>query len=276
MSALLVHTEFSQHFQLDSNALNLLCGIYYQQKQNDGKPVSLTQDHLENLTSVGKYAQRRARALLIEKKILSERKTTEFVEEKGYRSKIYYFVDVKKLDALLESVEAKKAEIKAKKANTEQPAVTEEAPVKEMVPAIEMTTDWQPSADALAKYLEAYNIDSRFAIFDVLPEFRDYWSNTPCAFRPEQWQHKLHTTIARQWSSFSAHKQNQQTIITASTVKAEAIANKKYAEAAVINQAAGNIRTEKTTIEQLTDRSWDDQSAYTAFSAADSILLGGA
>lgn len=246
MSTLIIHTQFAAAFQLDSTAVNMLSALYYQQKQNDGQPITLTQSHITNLCAVGKYAQRRVRAALIEKNLLREHRRVELVEEKGWRTFMYYNVNIKKLDALLVDVDAKRT---AQAQGKTQPATINDQP---SMPAVAMNLTWEPNADQLASYLNAYQIDSRFAVMDVLPEFREYWAGIQCSFRPAQWQTKFHAAVRHQWARHLSRETNQQIIDQAISAKAQAIANLKYAQAASIAPA----RAPKTTMDRLTDRSW--------------------
>ena len=119
-----------------------------------------------------------------------------------------------------------------------------------------MHQEWLPNDDALSSYLKAYEIDGRFAVYDVLPEFVEYWMNADCEFRPIEWQAKFHASVRHQWEGDMNRKRNQAKVLRASDLKANAIASLKEQQAKQLLSQAAQYRTPRTTIEKLTDRSW--------------------
>ena len=84
----MAHVELSRTFNLDPAAVMFLSAMYYRQTQNECKPITLTQAHIENLTGVGIYSQRRIRKTLISKGLLAEKREVKYDhEQEGYRTK---------------------------------------------------------------------------------------------------------------------------------------------------------------------------------------------
>ena len=254
----IVHTELANTLDLDVAALNFLSAMYYQQAQNGGKPIAPTQNHIRNMTGVSIYAQRRVRKQLAASGLMSEKRIMEAQENDGYRTKIYYDINCQRIDRLLAEVEAKKA-TKDQQQELDSIKNTKAGDVKKSsIPAVKMHQDWVPESESLSSYLAAYDIDSRFAIYDVLPEFVEYWLSSGCEFRPVEWQAKFHAAVRHQWQGEMNRKRNQSKVMQASDLKANAIAALKAKEAKALMDRAANISTPRTTFEKLTDRSWAD------------------
>ncbi len=250
MTTALLRTEFQHAYDLDHAELAFLSALYYQQKTNHGHPVSHTQNHIKNLCGVGIYAQRRVRQSLSRRGLMSERRTMELVEDKGHRTKLYYNIACDELDKLLADVEA----LKQQKDPAEERQAIQTTQVADVtpssLPAVRMHAAWRPDADALASYLSAYDIDSRFALYDVLPEFVEFWFGTDASFRPVQWQAKFHAAVRHQWTGDMNRRRNQAKILNAADLKANAIAAVKK------QQAARMMTSTRTTLDKLTDTSW--------------------
>ena len=181
---------------------------------------------------MGIYAQRRVRSSLADRGLMTESRKMEAVENNGYRTRIYYDIACSKLDKLLVDVEARKA---AKDQAEERKKInqTTASQVKSTsIPAVKMNQKWQPDAEALSSYLAAYDIEPRFALYDVLPEFVEYWLSSGCQFRPVEWQAKFHAAVRHQWQGDMNKKYNQSKILQAADLKANAIAAVKAQQAA--------------------------------------------
>lgn len=250
MTTALLRTEFQHAYDLDPAELSFLSALYYQQKNNHGQPVSFTQAHIKNMTGVGMYAQRRVRKTLSGRGLMTERRTMEFVEGKGHRTKLTYTIACDELDRLVADVET----LKQKKDPAGERRAIRTTQVADVtpstIPPVRMHAAWRPDTDALASYLAAYNIDTRFALHDVLPEFVDFWLGTGAAFRPVQWQAKFHATIRHQWAGDMNRRRNQAKILNASDLKANAIAAVKK------KQAERMMASTRTTLDKLTGKSW--------------------
>ena len=256
MTTAILRTEFQRAYDLDHAELSFLSAMYYQQKNNQNRPVSLTQQHIRNLTGVGIYAQRRVRQSLSRRGLVSERRTMEFVEDQGHRTKLYYDIACRKLDALLADVEARKA---SKKAQNERQAIqtTTAADIKpSTLKPVRMHQAWQPDAEQLASYLSAYDIDSRFAIYDVLPEFVEYWMNSDKALRPVQWQAKFHAAVRHQWTGDINRRRNQAKVLQAADLKANAIAAVKARQAQKMMTCHSSQERRQPTTAELTSLDW--------------------
>ena len=254
MSTVQIHTEFQSAFDLDPAALAFLSAMYYQQKQNDCRPVSLTQNHIENMTGVGIYAQRRVRKTLNGLGLISEKRKVELVDDQGYRTKMYYNIDCQRLDSLLGSVEAKKAGLNPQQEKQKIESATAGDVKESAIEPVKMNLEWLPEDEALASYLAAYDIDSRFAVYDVLPEFVEYWVQAGNAFLPVQWQAKFHAAVRHQWQGEMNRQRNQAKVLQASDLKANAIATLKAKEAKALHDKADKIGGSTLRF----DRSWAD------------------
>ena len=263
MTTALLRTEFQHAYDLDHAELSFLSALYYQQKNNHGHPVSFTQTHIKNMTGVGIYAQRRVRQSLSCRGLMTERRTMKLVEGKGHRTQLIYNIACDELDKLLADVETLKQQ---KDPATERQAIqtTQAADVTpSSLPPVRMHAEWRPDADALASYLAAYDIDTRFALYDVLPEFVEYWIGTDAAFRPVQWQAKFHAAVRHQWTGDMNRRRNQARVLHAADLKANAIAAVKTQQAARMMAStritdtswARNVKAQPT-IEELTSRDW--------------------
>lgn len=270
MATAILHTAFQKAFSLDHAELSFLSVMYYQQKQNGGKPLSFTQEHITNLTGVGIYAQRRVRKSLSDKRLMSERRSMVFVEGQGYRTTMHYNIACKKLDNLLQAVEQHRKTVAPQpESEPEQQEEPQEAPQETPVaacpiPSVRMHLDWQPDSEALAAYLNAYDIESRFAVYDVLPEFVEYWTANGKTARPAQWQARFQTQVRKQWDYELNRRRNQSKIQLAADRKADAIAAAKSSQAQRIldslrtTENKAHERRQPTT-EELTNTDWADK-----------------
>ena len=255
MSTAVLHTAFQHTWNLDHAELSFLSVLYYQQRNNDRQPVSPTQTHIQNMTGVGIYAQRRVRKSLARRGLMTEQRTMQYVEGKGHRTTMVYDIACDRLDALLAEVEARKA---SKSPSQERESIrnTTAADIKpSTTPPVRMHQEWSPDADALASYLSAYEIDARFAIHDVLPEFVDYWTGTERSLRPVQWQARFHAEVKKQWTFERNRQYNQAKILQASDLKANAIVAVKNNQTRKLMDSLTSQRRQPTT-EELMSLDW--------------------
>lgn len=266
MATVKLHTEFQSNFNLDHGELTFLSALYYQQIENDRNPVSLTQDHITNLTGLGKYSQRRIRKSLAAKKLMADRIVMKLVDDgegKNHRKTIVYTANLTKLDALLAEVEYRASERQS--ATVEPIDTTTHKPAFKPELAVKMNAEWLPDAAQLESYLTAYGIDPRFATHDVLPEFIAFWSNTEFSCLPAKWQTKFHAQVSKQWD-FEVKRQHRAAMIhAASDKKAAALVALKEKQTRALMVAASeklntqhNVRRQPTTLE-LMDTSFADK-----------------
>ena len=102
-------------------------------------------------------------------------------------------------------------------------------------------------------------------MYDVLPEFIEYWLNADCAFRPAQWQAKYQAAVRHQWNGEMSKQRNQAKVLNACDLKANAIAALKAAQTQKLVAEAGRIGGQGR---DHWDRSWaigldmDDQEGW--------------
>ena len=245
MTRTVTYTEFARELELDPAATHFLSTVYYYTQQAGGE-FCKTQQHLQNLSLCSPKQQRRVRKVLVEKGLMTERWVTTHTEEDGFKTRLYYQANLKKLDALLE-----KAEKPVEQPEESQPTETTEA--RPDLQSVKMNLEWLPDDNRLISFLRDYDIDPKFAIHFALPEFVGFWAGKDREHTALQWQAKLHDAIQQQWAVMMGKQRRNAVINAAADEKAMAVAQLKQRQAESVRAES---RRYETTVETLSDLSW--------------------
>ncbi len=256
MTTAITYHQLGNKLNLDPAAVCFLSAIYYNTKQAGG-PFTKTQEHLKNITSCTKYQQRRIRKQLEALGVMTESRKVEFVKDKGYRTHLYFKANIEKLDSLLADVEAARSKLDQQEKTESKPEAKEETK-KQVLPVVKMHQEWRPDADSLASFLNAYNIDSRFAIHHSLDEFIGFWINKDCELTELQWQSKFHSAVRHQWQAELGKQRRTARIMAAADRKADALSALKNKQASKLEEQVSQIKTSRILEEKLNDTSWAD------------------